>query len=84
MNTRLTEIYCIAIDVITDNFDTEISEIAETKSQEKFNSLSKAVQRKMIADGNITADDASTYFMLLSDAINKAINDVLYIKMTTK
>lgn len=74
------KIYCKACERLNDEYDSEINEIIETKSMEKFNSLVKKINREMISAKEITPADVEVCFDTWS-IIASALSDIITIKM---
>lgn len=65
---------------LIENYELEANEIIDTKSQEKFNSLVKKVNREMIAAKEITPADVDVCFDTWT-IIARALNDFLVVQM---
>lgn len=80
MEKVINKIYNNACKRLIEDCESEMNEIIETKSQEKFDSLVKKVNREMIAAKEITPADVEVYFDTWH-IIARALNDALVMQM---
>lgn len=80
MEKVINKIYNNACKRLIEDCESEMNEIIETKSQEKFDSLVKKVNREMISAKEITPADVEVYFDTWH-IISRALNDALVMQM---
>lgn len=77
--TRLEQIYCNAFDIICENFENDIIELIDHRTNKKFNSVVESVIDQM-KDDKLTMTDIITFDYKIYYYTYMAVNDAIYMK----
>ena len=77
--TRLEQIYCTAYDTVCEEFENEISELADHRTNRKFNHIVESVIDRM-KDDKLTMVDIITFEHKIYYYTYKAVSDAVYME----
>ena len=76
--TRLEQIYCNAYDTVCEEFENEISELVNHRTNRKFNHVVESVIDRM-KDNKLTMVDIMTFGHKIYYYTYKAVSDAVYM-----